>query len=87
MFQLVADAKNMAHSFEQMPKRQATPRGEHIIAKAPVLKIPPYHYQQAVRDEAIKRAFNQTILPAYHQKDGEKKGRARFTLILTWSES
>jgi hypothetical protein len=87
MAHIVADARNIARSFEQLPGQQSHPQGEHIIVKVVVPKVPPYHYQKSVRDAAVRKAFEETILPAFHRKDKEKRGRSSFTLLLTWSEN
>ena len=84
---VAAEAKKVVRSLGQPEENQSMPRGEVIIAKVELPKVPGRTFRGQPRQEAFKVLFAEKILKAFQSQDAESSGRGRFHLILTHTEA
>lgn len=81
------EARGLARSYERLRAHQAAPTGERIVAKEKLTKSPlrPGGYDRRGRTRSFSE-METKVREVFRRLDKEAQGKARFTLILTFTD-
>ena len=77
----------MVRSLEQLIAVQTFPVRDVILLQTSMSCTPVNAWQQAKRVEQFKALLADRVLPVFTERDAERRGRARFTVVLTYVPS